>query len=100
MEAGIFIPSHKKSGKNLMVCGEIAPFQPISRTHMQEIGQKLVGVSWNSPFSARFGDTHARNRAKTRRCVRAGTTSTWQSIQKRVISHSLYMNTSNNSFPY
>ena len=45
MEAGISIPSHKKSGKNLRMCGEIAPFQPVPRTHMQEIGQKLVGVS-------------------------------------------------------
>lgn len=45
MEAGIFIPSHEKSGKNLMVCGEIAPFRPVSGTHMQEIGEKLAGVS-------------------------------------------------------
>lgn len=45
MEAGIFIPSHEKSGKNLRVCGEIAPFRPVSGTHMQEIGQKLAGVS-------------------------------------------------------
>ena len=45
MEAGIFIPSHKKSGKNSWVCGEIALFQPVSGTHMQEIGQKLAGVS-------------------------------------------------------
>ena len=45
MEAGIFIPSHKKSGKNLMVCGEIAPFRPVLRTHMQEIREKLAGVS-------------------------------------------------------
>lgn len=44
MEAGIFIPSHKKSGKNSRVCGKIAPFRPVPGTHMQEIGQKLAGV--------------------------------------------------------
>lgn len=45
MEAGISIPSHEKFEKNLQVCGEIAPFRPVSGTHMQEIGEKLVGVS-------------------------------------------------------
>lgn len=45
MEAGISIPSHEKFEKKSRVCGEIAPFRPVSGTHMQEIGEKLVGVS-------------------------------------------------------
>ncbi len=44
MEAGISIPSHKKSGKNLRVCGEMKAFRPNSRTHRQEITQKLACV--------------------------------------------------------
>jgi hypothetical protein len=51
MEAGISIPSHEKSGKNLQVCGEIAPFRPVSGTHMQKIGEKLAGVSEMSDMS-------------------------------------------------
>ena len=45
MEAGIFIPSHEKSGKNLRVCGEFRTKCHDLKTHMQEIGQKLAGVS-------------------------------------------------------
>ena len=56
MEAGIFIPSHKNSGKNLWVCGEIAPFRPVSGTHMQEIGEKLAGVSEMSELAQKKSD--------------------------------------------
>ncbi len=58
MEAGISIPSHEKSGKNLRVCGEIAPFRPVLRTHMQEIRQKLAGVSELAQLA--HGNQHKR----------------------------------------
>lgn len=40
-----------------------------SGTHMQEIGRKLAGVwqKWSENWDS--ADRHARNRAKTRRCV-------------------------------
>ena len=44
-------------------------FHFVLRTVMQEIGQKLAGVWRKWSETGCFLDTHARNRAKTCRCV-------------------------------
>jgi hypothetical protein len=44
MEAGISIPSRKKSGKNLQVCGKFRTKCHDLKTHMQKFWQKLDGV--------------------------------------------------------